>query len=41
MNVQSRIEDVLAPLGIDVGFSATHLSTGQTVAIAPQLLAPE
>jgi hypothetical protein len=32
MNVQSRIEDVLAPLGIDVGFSATHLPTGQTVA---------
>jgi beta-lactamase class A len=40
MNVQSRIEDVLAPLGIDVGFSATHLPTGQTVAIAPQRLFP-
>jgi beta-lactamase class A len=40
MNVQSRIEEILAPLGIDVGFSATHLPTGQTVAIAPERLFP-
>jgi beta-lactamase class A len=40
MNVQSRIEAVLAPLGIEVGFSATHLQTGQSVAIAPDRLFP-
>lgn len=40
MSVQSRIEAVLAPLGIDTGFSATHLPSGQTVAINPHALFP-
>ena len=40
MSVQSRIEDVLAPLGLDVGFSATHLPSGETVAINPRELFP-
>jgi hypothetical protein len=40
MSVQSRIEDVLAPLGLDVGFSATHLQSGETVAINPRELFP-
>ena len=40
MSVQSDIEAVLAPLGIEVGFSATHLPTGQTVAINPHELFP-
>ena len=40
MNVQSRIEDVLAPLGLDVGFSATHLPSGEVVSIAPRRLFP-
>lgn len=40
MTVQARIESVFAPLGIEVGFSATHLPTGQTVAINPTALFP-
>ena len=40
MSVQSRIEDVLAPLGLDVGFSARHLSSGEVVSIAPRRLFP-
>jgi beta-lactamase class A len=40
MTVQSRIEDVLAPLGLDVGFSATHLASGEVVSIAPRRLFP-
>jgi len=40
MTVQSRIEEVLAPLGIEVGFSATHLPSGESVAINPHLLFP-
>ncbi|MFZ9634452.1 MAG: serine hydrolase, partial [Alphaproteobacteria bacterium] len=40
MSVQSRIEDVLAPLGLDVGFSATHLQSGESVAINPRELFP-
>ena len=32
MTVQARIDSVFAPLGIEVGFSATHLPTGQAVA---------
>jgi beta-lactamase class A len=40
MTVQARIEAVFAPLGIEVGFSATHLPTGQTVAINPGRLFP-
>lgn len=40
MSVQSRIEQVLAPLGIEVGFSATHLPTGASVAINPHELFP-
>jgi beta-lactamase class A len=40
MSVQSQIEAVFAPLGIEVGFSATHLPTGQTVAINPHALFP-
>ena len=40
MTVLSRIEDVLAPLGLDVGFSATHLPSGNSVAIQPHRLFP-
>ena len=40
MSVQARIEAALAPLGIEVGFSATHLPSGQTVAINPGALFP-
>jgi len=40
MSVQSKIEAVFAPLGIEVGFSATHLQSGQTVAINPHELFP-
>jgi beta-lactamase class A len=40
MSVQAQIEAVFAPLGIEVGFSATHLPTGQTVAINPHALFP-
>lgn len=40
MSVQSQIEAVFAPLGIEVGFSATHLPTGETVAINPHELFP-
>ena len=40
MTAQSRIGAVFAPLGIEVGFSATHLPTGQTVAINPTALFP-
>jgi len=40
MSTQARIEAVFAPLGIEVGFSATHLPTGQTVAINPHELFP-
>ena len=40
MTIQSRIEEVLAPLGIEVGFSATHLPSGESVAINPHLLFP-
>ena len=40
MTVQTRIDAVFAPLGIEVGFSATHLPTGQTVAINPTALFP-
>ncbi len=35
MTVQSQIDAVFAPLGIEVGFSATHLPSGATVAINP------
>jgi len=38
--IQSRIEAVFAPLGIEIGFSATHLPTGQSVAINPATLFP-
>lgn len=38
MTVQSRIEAILAPLAIEVGFSATHLPSGATVAINPDRL---
>ncbi len=40
MSVQSQIEAVFAPLGIEVGLSATHLPTGQSVAINPSTLFP-
>ncbi len=40
MDIQSRIEDVIAPLGIEVGFQATHLPTGEVVAIEPHRLFP-
>ena len=40
MSVQSQIEAAFAPLGIEVGFSATHLPTGETVAINPHELFP-
>ncbi|MCC6716699.1 MAG: serine hydrolase [Acetobacteraceae bacterium] len=40
MTVQARIEAVFAPLGIEVGFSATHLASGQSVAINPGALFP-
>ena len=40
MSVQTRIEAVFAPLGIEIGFSATHLASGTTVAINPAQLFP-
>ena len=40
MTVQARIEAVFAPLGIELGFAATHLPSGQTVAINPSALFP-
>lgn len=40
MTPQARIEAVLNPLGIEIGFSATHLPTGATVGINPGLLCP-
>ena len=40
MTPQARIEAVFAPLGIEVGFSATHLPSGQRVAINPDRLFP-
>ncbi len=40
VTVQSRIEAVLSPLGIEVGFAATHLQSGANVAINPGILWP-
>ncbi len=40
MTPQARVESVLLPLGIEIGFSATHLPSGQTVAINPGRLFP-
>jgi beta-lactamase class A len=40
VNPQSQIEALLEPLPIEVGFSATHLSTGATLAINPHTLFP-
>ncbi len=40
MTAQSRIEAVFAPLDIQVGFSATHLQSGASVAINPGTLFP-
>jgi len=38
MTPQAHVEDVLLPLGIEIGFSATHLPTGTTIAINPDKL---
>ena len=40
MTAQARIDAVFAALGIEVGFSATHLPSGQTVAINSHALFP-
>ncbi len=40
MSTQSHIEAVFAPVDIQIGFSATHLQTGATVAINPGTLFP-
>ncbi len=40
MTTQSQVEHILAPLGIDVGFAATHLPSGAVVAINPDTLFP-
>jgi beta-lactamase class A len=37
---QSRIEATLLPLAIEIGFAATHVPTGATVAINPNTLFP-
>jgi beta-lactamase class A len=38
MTTQSKIDAIFAPLGIEVGFSATHLPSGATVCINPHAL---
>lgn len=38
MSIQKRIENILLPLGIEIGFSVTHLPTGETAAINPHAL---
>jgi beta-lactamase class A len=40
MGAQSDIEALLGPLGIEIGLSAVHLSTGRGVAIRPERLFP-
>ena len=40
MTTQTRIEAVFAPIDIQIGFSATHLQTGASVAINPDTLFP-
>ena len=40
MTPQQRIDAVFAPLGIEVGLSATHLATGRSIGINPDRLFP-